>query len=590
MSILEVLQWTQALLFITLAVAALSAWRRHRTAPAAYVAGAFGVLAAAVLNARISELIAGEPPEFVSDLAIAAIVSFPWLLAAFAWSFAGRLPTWLKAAGVLTLGLGLLAFVVPPLGEVAERGPVESAYVGAILALWAALTLAAAVHLWRAGRGQPVVRARTRLLALGALVLALALVVAGLVPDDNEVLPILIALATIVSAVLFAAGSAPPAPLRLYWRQLPAQRMHEMQTALVAALTPHEAAEAVVPVLADTFGGGATCLDPSGAVAACCRLPEEAAAAIVDQLRSGATEIAGVQVLAVDGWWLAVQGSPYAPLFGEDERDLLERFGLQLRLAVQRAELFVAHGRAREEVEEASRDLQAMLVGLAHDLRSPAVTISTYAALLPDAEDDDRDQMLEGLRDGSAYLDRLVDGLLALSRVGRNDGEPEPVDLGEVVSGVARRLAASFPGLDVRVLDALPVLCLDRLRIEQVVDNLLGNAAKHGGREDLRVEVSWDPSSSGGGVLRFADDGRGVSEDEREAVFALFRRGTTSAAGSGVGLGLVRRIIENHGGRVRLAPSDRGACVEITLPEDLVVTDDVDATPHRAAEVIRPTG
>ncbi len=588
MTILEVLQWTQALLFATLAVAAFGAWRRHRTAPAGYVAAAFGVLAAAVLNSRIRELLPGEAPELVSDLAILAIVAFPWLLAAFAWSFSGRLPTWLRAAGVVTFGLGLLAFAVPPLGDAADRGPVESAYVGTVLSLWVALTVAAALHLWRAGRGQPVVRARTRLLALGALVLALALLVAGLVPEDNAVLPILIAVATIVSAVLFAAGSAPPAPLRLYWRQLPAQRMHEMQTALVAALTPHEAAEAVVPVLADTFGGGATCLDPDGAVAARSRLTEEATTAIADRIRAGATEIDGVQVLAVDGWWLAVQGSPYAPLFGEDERDLLERFGLQLRLAVQRAELFVAHGRARDQVEEASRDLQAMLVGLAHDLRSPAVTISTYAALLPDAEDDDdRDQMLEGLRDGSAYLDRLVDGLLALSRIGRNDGEPEPVDLGEVVAGVARRLVASFPGLEVRTVDPLPVLCLDRLRIEQVVDNLLGNAAKHGGSDDLRVEVSWEPSPAGGGVLRFADDGRGVSEDEREVVFGLFRRGSTSAAGSGVGLGLVRRIIENHGGHVRFAPTDRGACVEITLPDELVVHDDA-RVPHDAPEISRP--
>lgn len=576
-----VLQWVQALLFVTLAGAGLATWARQRTAPAAFVAAAFGVLGFATAFNRLTDLFEATPPGILSDISTAALVTFPWLLAAFAWSFGPRLPNWLRAAGVLVAAVALATFVLPPFGESGERGPTEAAYVAIVLVLWTLLTVAAATHLWRAGRGQQIVRARARLLALGALVMAGALLLAGLAPDGG-VLPVVVAVTTIVAALLFAAGFAPPAPLRLYWRQLPSQRMHEMQTALVAAVTPAEAASAVVPVLADTFGGGALCLDPDGEVVAASRLADDDVRTIAGALREDRPVPDDVQAIAIDGWHLAVHGSPYAPLFGEDEQELLEQFGLQLRLAVQRAELYVAHGRAREELELASNDLQAMLVGLAHDLRSPAVTISTYAALLPEAEDDDdRDQMLEGLRDGSAYLDRLVDGLLSLSRVGRkDDGELEPVLVAEVVTGVARRLAASYPDLEVRIDGALPVLCIDRLRIEQVVDNILGNAAKHGGRDDLTVVVSWSPDPSDGGILRFADDGRGVAEAERESVFGLFRRGTTSATGSGVGLGLVRRIIENHGGTVRLAPAAQGACVEIALPEDTLV--DEAGTPDRS--------
>lgn len=571
MSIHEVLQWLQALLFTGLAIAGLRSWREHRTAPAAYVAAAFAVLGIVTLTQRVAGAVGNDLPEPITTLTATVLISFPWLLAAFAWSFTGRLPGWLRAAAVATAVLALLAFVVPY--DTEPDGWQAQSYVATVLAVWSVLSTAAAVHLWRAGRGQRVIGARTRLLALGALVLAGTLLLAASPVVGGRTSETIIGLLAIASALLFAAGFAPPPPLRFYWRQLPARRMHQMQTALVAAVTPADVAAAVVPVLADSFGGGALCTGPAHHIVARSGLSDADADRIQDAIRSGtAADLAGVQVLAADPWHLAVHTSPYAPIFGDDERTLLERFGLQLRLAMQRAELFVAHGAAREELEEASRDLQAMLVGLAHDLRSPAVTISTYAALLPDADDDDRDQMIAGLQDGSAYLDRLVDGLVSLSRIGRNDGEPEPVELSSVVVGVARRLSANHPGLRIIAEDDLPTVCVDRLRIEQVVDNLLGNAAKHGGRDDLTVEVSWEPVADGGGTLTFADDGQGIGAVGHEDVFTLFRRGATSAAGSGVGLGLVRRIIENHGGRIHLAPSERGARFEIHLPQEVLVT------------------
>lgn len=565
LSLIVLLQWVQATLFAALAVVALISFARHRSAPAGYVAAAFAALGAATLTSRLTDTMGAEPPELLGDLTLVAVVAFPWLLAAFAWSFSGRLPNWLRAAGVATIALALTAFPLPPVGDAPDRSDVVQLYVAAVLATWSVLTLAAAVHLWRAGRGQRVVRARTRLLALGAVILALALLVAG-TTAGGAVVTILISLATIVSALLFAAGVAPPAILRMYWRQLPNARWHEMQTELIAATTPVEAAEAVVPVLADTFGGGAICTDAEHAIVARHGIGVEDAAAIAARIAAGESDVPEVEVTRIDRWHLAVQTSPYAPLFGEDEEGLLRRFGAQLRLATQRAELYVAHREARREVEASSEELQALLIGLAHDLRSPAVTISTYAALIGDTDDpDDLALMVEGLRDGSAYLDRLVDGLLSLSRIGRNDGEPEPVATEEVVAGVARRLAAAYPSLRITTTGDLPLICVDRLRIEQVVDNLLGNAAKHGGRDDLTVVVSWSPDHDGG-TLSVADDGRGVSDDERETVFGLFHRGSSGASGSGVGLGLVRRIVDNLGGSVRLAPSEVGALVEVRLP------------------------
>jgi hypothetical protein len=267
LQVIVVLQWVQAALFTLLAAAALTSFARHRSAPAGYVAAAFAALGAATLSTRLTDAAGATPPEFVGDLTLAAVVTFPWLLAAFAWSFSGRLPTWLRATGVATALLALLAFPLPPLNDAPDRTQIEQLYVATVLVAWLLLTAAAAVHLWRAGRGQGVVRARTRLLALGAVVLALALIVAG-TAGESTTLTILVNIATIASALLFSAGVAPPAFLRMYWRQLPNARWHEMQTSLIAATTPVEAADAVVPVLADTFGGGALCTDATHTIVA----------------------------------------------------------------------------------------------------------------------------------------------------------------------------------------------------------------------------------------------------------------------------------------------------------------------------------
>lgn len=570
MDLVEVLLWVQAALFVGLAAAALGTALQQRTAPTRYAAAAFVGLALAAGIGRAATFRGTSSPAVLDDLTLVVLVAFPWFLTAFAWSFTGRLPAWLRTAGVMTVALAILAVPLPPLGDVTDRSWIVHGYVAAALVLWVALSGAAAARLWLAGAGQRVVRARTRLLATASVVLAGALMVAGVTPP-NAPLSVGVTTATLAAALLFVVGFAPPAVLRLYWHHLPNRRWEAMQSELIAASTPEQAAEAVVPVVAEAFGGGTLCTDAGGRLISMARLTDDEAAALARRLAAGDQDSSGLQVAEADGWHLAVKTSPFAPVFGDDERGLLARFANQLRLAVQRADLFAAHQDARSQIEASSRDLQAMLVGLAHDLRSPAVTISTYAALLPDARDEDElEQMLAGVRDASGYLDRLVEGLLELSRIGRNDGEPEPVDLAEVSRGVARRLAAAHPSLTVGVADDLPVVVVDRLRIEQVVDNLLGNAAKHGGRDDLTVTVTWQATTVGG-VLRVADDGDGIAEDEREAVFSLFRRGATSAAGSGVGLGLVRRIVEHLGGSVRFADRDDGAAgavVELRLPTE----------------------
>lgn len=571
MDLVEVMSLVQAVLYVGLALAATRVWQRDRGRPAAYLAAAF--VAIGLVTATGALLRRTEPDEFllVRDLTVMLILSFPWLLAAFAWSFSRpRLPRWLRLAGVVQATLALTVLFMPPLGSPGDRPTLATVYVLSALVLWLALTGAAAARLWFAGaRQHRVVRIRTGAMAAGAVTLGVILI-AGATVEQTRTIALALDLVAIAAAALFGIGYVPPRPLRWWWRRLPASRIQRMQTDLIAASTPGEVAAAMAPAIAEVYGGGAIFVDPAGRILAAAELEDADAHLLAARVRRGEDD-PRVHSVEVEGYLLAVRTSPYAPLFGPTEHELLGQFVLQVRLAIQRTELQAANEAARAEAQRAYDDQQQMLVGLAHDLRSPTVTISTYSSLIASADDlEDAKQMAEGLAGSAGYLDRLVDGISELSRIGRNDGQPEPVSLTPVVRQAASRLRTAYPGLRVELTTELPTFRVDRLRIEQVLDNLIGNAAKHGGRADLTVTVSAEAHED---VVRLvvADDGQGVPEREHEAVFALFRRGSAAGGqGSGVGLGLCRRIVDSYGGRIRFAPATSGARAEVDLPRRLL--------------------
>jgi signal transduction histidine kinase len=584
----EGLRLVQAAMYVGLAVAATRVWRRERGRPAAYLAAAFVALGAVTAIGVFLRRFEPDELQVLRDLNVVLLLSFAWLLAAAVWSFVHRqLPRWLRAAGVLLGAIALLSFALPPLGQPGERSVVAQLYVLAALVVWLTLLLAAAVRLWRAGdQRQRVVRARTRAMAAGAVGIGLVLIASANVQQSPGV-SVTFSLLTITSAVLFGIGYVPPRLLRWWWRQLPASRIAAMQTELIAASTPQEVAAAFTPVIAEMYGG-AVMLGPGGRLLGAGGLPDDEVQELTDLVRAR-VDVEDVHVVDVEGYCLAVRTSPYAPLFAESEERVLREIVLLVRLALERAELQASTEAARAETQRAYDDQQALLVGLAHDLRSPAVTISTYSSLISAAEDlEDAKQMAEGLAGSAGYLDRLVDGISELSRIGRNDGHPEPIALAEVVGHAATRARATHPDLQVDVSPDLPTVVVDRLRIEQVFDNLIGNAAKHGGRDDLTVSVHTEPLEGGGVRVVVADDGAGVPEREREEVFALFRRGSGAGGqGSGVGLGLCRRIVESYGGQIRFAPVERGARAEVDLPA-AVVSDEPAADPAELPPA-RPT-
>jgi len=213
-------------------------------------------------------------------------------------------------------------------------------------------------------------------------------------------------------------------------------------------------------------------------------------------------------------------------------------------------------------LEQVDQQRSALLRSVSHDLRTPLATIRAVTSdLRAGASYDDatRDDLLDLVGDEAERLDRIVANLLSLSRIEAGALQPDrqAVALEELVAERVRRLAPLFRRVRVQVdlPPDLPLLDADYSQLDQVVTNLVENAARHSPqgstvhiaarrREDL-VEV-W-----------VADEGIGVATFDRTRIFEPFRRGEGSAS-SGVGLAICRAIVEAHGGTIEVQPNPGG--------------------------------
>jgi two-component system sensor histidine kinase KdpD len=198
----------------------------------------------------------------------------------------------------------------------------------------------------------------------------------------------------------------------------------------------------------------------------------------------------------------------------------------------------------------------ALLRTVSHELRTPLASIKAAVSGLRQTgaaySDDDRAELLAGIEEESDRLDRLVGNLLDASRLESGAMIPRlaPNDLHELVQSVVSRIRDRYPGRDIRVLvsDDLPPVACEYAQIEQVIRNLVENAVVHTG-PDARVTIAAERQE---GTIRtsIADTGAGIPPPDRERVLRPFERGSTSAAGSGLGLTIARGFVEAHGGQL----------------------------------------
>ena len=217
------------------------------------------------------------------------------------------------------------------------------------------------------------------------------------------------------------------------------------------------------------------------------------------------------------------------------------------------------------ELKAKNRELELFSSTVSHDLKSPLITVSGFLDLLErDLAAGDQKRVardVERIRSATRSMGRQLDELLALSRAGRVIDRPESVDLGVLVEEVLGLLAGSLNErrVDVRVEPDLPSVLGDRSRLREVVQNLLENAIKFL-RDEKKPWIRVAGERRGEEViLQIEDNGIGIEPQHQERIFGVFERLHPTLDGSGLGLALVQKIIEVHGGRVWVESPGKGA-------------------------------
>jgi light-regulated signal transduction histidine kinase (bacteriophytochrome) len=229
------------------------------------------------------------------------------------------------------------------------------------------------------------------------------------------------------------------------------------------------------------------------------------------------------------------------------------------------------------ELEASNKELEAFAYSVSHDLRAPLRGIDGFAqALLEDCAgglDATGRQYLGLVRQNAQRMSRLIDDLLAFSRVGRQALRTSPVQLDGVVQRAWEELGPDRAGrlVELRVGD-LPACQGDPALLKQVFINLLGNALKFSrARSPAIVEVGCQDGQGGGAVYYVKDNGIGFDMQYVDQVFGVFQRlhRAEEYEGTGVGLAIVQRVIQRHGGRIWAeAAVGQGAAFYFTLGAD----------------------
>lgn len=227
------------------------------------------------------------------------------------------------------------------------------------------------------------------------------------------------------------------------------------------------------------------------------------------------------------------------------------------------------------ELERSNHELEQFAYVASHDLQEPLRMVSSYTQLLERRYrgklDAKADTYIYFAVDGANRMQRLIQDLLLYSRAGTRAAPPERVETAKVVAEVLQNLEVALQesGTEVRVGD-LPAVWADPSQVAQVFQNLLANAIKFR-REGVRPRLEVSAHKDGPfWQFRVSDNGIGIEETYFDRIFLIFQRLHTKEAypGSGIGLAVVKKIVERHGGRLWLESApEQGSTFFFTLPE-----------------------
>ncbi len=225
---------------------------------------------------------------------------------------------------------------------------------------------------------------------------------------------------------------------------------------------------------------------------------------------------------------------------------------LQRTLAAERDRQLAALETSNRELTRANDELDGFSYTVAHDLRAPVRALDSFAGLLGEAHGkdlgDDGNALLKRIRDAAARMEALIDGILAFARLSREKLNLRDVDTATLVAAVAAEVMPASPNYQL-VVGALPTSHADPVMLRVVWFNLLANAVKYSRHKNPpRIEVGHAD-----GEFFVRDNGAGFDMAHAHHLFGAFQRLHAPAEfeGTGIGLAIVKRVVERHGGKVR---------------------------------------
>lgn len=266
----------------------------------------------------------------------------------------------------------------------------------------------------------------------------------------------------------------------------------------------------------------------------------------------------------------------------EDNREMIllviEDITQQKRLETERIQLLEQEKSARNEAESANRAKDEFLSILSHELRNPLNSLLGWAQLLQRQQLDQAivNQGLQAIKRSAEAQSLLIHDLLDISRIssGRLRLDPEPLDLARIIEAATEVVSLAAQSKNIQILSTLDTsskrIVADGTRLQQIIWNLFSNAIKFtpsGGRIDVRLNYTDDHAQ-----IQIRDTGIGISADFIPHIFERFRQAdgskTRSNPGLGLGLSIVRHLVELHGGKIEAESPGvgQGATFTVTLP------------------------
>jgi PAS domain S-box-containing protein len=232
--------------------------------------------------------------------------------------------------------------------------------------------------------------------------------------------------------------------------------------------------------------------------------------------------------------------------------------------------------RADAELRRVNLALEQFAFSASHDLQEPLRAINIYSELLTRRHSDKLDgealEFLGFLRDGATRMEALVRDLLALTRIGKLDVTPGPADANAALSKALESLEGAIGESGARVTadDPLPCVVIHAQHLQQLFQNVIGNAIKYRHPERAPVVHISAERQTTSVVFSVSDNGIGIPEKYRQMIFELFKRLHTSEeySGTGIGLAICQRIVDQYHGRIWVeSEPDKGSTFRFTIPD-----------------------